>query len=158
MTPTPDAKTRILHSSSQRAAYFDLRYRVFVCEQQVPFVLEIDARDFAPLTETIPVGIFHADELIAGARILINSPTAIHIGRVVVERSARGHGLGSSLIQQAEVVAARALRNPAEMVIELDAQTRVIPFYESLGFHAYGPEFDDAGIPHRTMRKIRSSL
>ena len=36
---------------------------------------------------------------------------------------------------------------------KLNAQTWVIPFYEKLGYVAFGPEFDDAGIPHRAMKK-----
>lgn len=34
---------------------------------------------------------------------------------------------------------------------KLGAQTHAIGFYERLGFAAYGPEYDDAGIPHRDM-------
>jgi predicted GNAT family N-acyltransferase len=35
----------------------------------------------------------------------------------------------------------------------LNAQVDVIPFYEKLGYLAEGEIFEDAGIPHRTMRK-----
>jgi predicted GNAT family N-acyltransferase len=36
----------------------------------------------------------------------------------------------------------------------LEAQLYVIPFYESLGFVAEGPEYDDgSGIFHRVMRR-----
>ena len=34
---------------------------------------------------------------------------------------------------------------------KLGAQTHAIGFYEKLGFAPYGPEYDDAGIPHRDM-------
>ena len=33
----------------------------------------------------------------------------------------------------------------------LGAQTHAIGFYEKLGFTAFGPEYLDAGIPHRDM-------
>lgn len=33
----------------------------------------------------------------------------------------------------------------------LGSQTHAIGFYEKLGFAAEGPEYDDAGIPHRDM-------
>lgn len=36
--------------------------------------------------------------------------------------------------------------------MELAAQTHALDFYARLGFEAYGPEFLDAGIPHRNMR------
>jgi hypothetical protein len=34
----------------------------------------------------------------------------------------------------------------------------VIPFYERLGWRAYGPEFVEAGIPHRAMEKADPSV
>ena len=40
-----------------------------------------------------------------------------------------------------------------ELVAELGAQTYAIGFYEKLGFTACGPEYDDAGIPHRDMSR-----
>ena len=38
-------------------------------------------------------------------------------------------------------------------VVALSAQTHALGFYERLGYTAYGPEFDDAGLPHRWMRR-----
>ena len=37
--------------------------------------------------------------------------------------------------------------------VDLHAQTHALGFYERLGYVAYGPEFPDAGMPHRAMRK-----
>lgn len=37
--------------------------------------------------------------------------------------------------------------------VDLHAQTHALGFYERLGYVAYGPEFPDAGIPHRAMRR-----
>ncbi|MGX1638627.1 GNAT family N-acetyltransferase, partial [Streptomyces albidoflavus] len=37
--------------------------------------------------------------------------------------------------------------------VDLHAQTHALGFYERLGYQAYGPEFEDAGIPHRAMRR-----
>ena len=36
---------------------------------------------------------------------------------------------------------------------KLGAQTHAIGFYEKLGFTVHGPEYDDAGIPHRDMSR-----
>ena len=38
-------------------------------------------------------------------------------------------------------------------VVALSAQTHALGFYERLGYTAYGPEFDDAGLPHRWMSR-----
>lgn len=45
-----------------------------------------------------------------------------------------------------------AARAGAREVV-LAAQVAAIPFYERLGYVAECPVFDDAGIPHRTMRR-----
>lgn len=37
--------------------------------------------------------------------------------------------------------------------VDLHAQTHALGFYERLGYQAYGPEFEDAGIGHRAMRR-----
>ena len=38
-------------------------------------------------------------------------------------------------------------------VVALSAQTHALGFYQRLGYAAYGPVFDDAGLPHRWMRR-----
>lgn len=154
MTAIPSVDARILSRPQELSAYYDLRYRVFVREQKVPVVLEFDARDFASPTGTIPVGIFEADILTAAARIIVDGPQRVHIGRVVVDRDARGRGLGRILVGAVESIAAHALLDPMEITFVLDAQMQALAFYETLGYSACGPEFVDAGIPHRTMQKI----
>jgi predicted GNAT family N-acyltransferase len=34
----------------------------------------------------------------------------------------------------------------------LASQSDKVPFYEKLGFTAFGDEFEEAGIPHRAMK------
>ncbi|HHY02857.1 MAG TPA: GNAT family N-acetyltransferase, partial [Paracoccus sp.] len=43
------------------------------------------------------------------------------------------------------------LRARGVTTARLGAQTHALRFYEKLGFTAYGPVYDDAGIPHRDM-------
>ena len=69
------------------------------------------------------------------------------IGRVAVLREKRGTGLGKALIR----AALDELRALGLEQAKLGAQTHAIGFYEALGFVAIGPEFMDAGIPHRDM-------
>jgi predicted GNAT family N-acyltransferase len=37
--------------------------------------------------------------------------------------------------------------------VMLNAQTHALAFYARHGFVAFGPEYDDAGIPHRAMER-----
>ncbi|MCB4456245.1 GNAT family N-acetyltransferase [Leisingera sp. McT4-56] len=122
---------------------FALRHQVFVEEQGVPVEEEQDALDAAAthllaLQDGVPVGT---------ARIVFNGNTA-KIGRVCVLSSTRGTGLGAKLIEAA-VDAARA--RPGITKAKLGAQIHALGFYEKLGFTAFGPVYDDAGIDHRDM-------
>jgi|TARA_R110000751_G_scaffold119701_4_gene220263 predicted GNAT family N-acyltransferase len=73
-----------------------------------------------------------------------------HVGRVAILSEARGLGLGQRLMEA--VIHAARQAGHAEVI--LDAQTHALEFYQRLGFTAYGDEFLDAGIPHRSMRLI----
>lgn len=118
----------------------EIRRRVFIEEQSVPEALEWDAEDEAAqhwlaFIESQPVGT---------ARMLRSG----HIGRMAVLAHGRGRGIGSALLKAAIGYA----HNTQLREVYLHAQTHAIAFYERHGFVAEGPEFIDAGIPHRTMR------
>lgn len=118
----------------------EIRRLVFIEEQRVPQEEEWDGRDdacvhFLALRDGVPVGT---------VRLL---PDA-HIGRVAVLAEARGLGIGAALMR----AAIEAARRDGHARIELAAQTHALAFYEHLGFMAFGGEFLDAGIPHRSMR------
>jgi len=120
----------------------EIRRLVFIEEQGVSREEEWDGRDgechhFLALLNGRPVGT---------ARLL---PDA-HIGRVAVLAEARGHGIGAALMHAAIEAASRH----GHAVVELASQTHALEFYARLGFAAHGPEFLDAGIPHRNMRLL----
>ncbi|KAG1647432.1 Uronate isomerase [Nymphon striatum] len=72
--------------------------------------------------------------------------TTAKIQRVAVLDAHRGTGLGAELMR---FVLNDVSRDFKEAL--LGSQVHAIGFYEKLGFEAFGPEFDDAGIPHREM-------
>ena len=134
-------------SSEEMERCYAVRFEVFVQEQAVPSELEIDEAD-----ETAK----HALALVGGepagtARLLLDTPQPgqAKIGRVAVRARFRGRGLASDLMKLLEAKAAEL----GQSQITLDAQVSVIPLYEKLGYQAYGPIFDDAGIDHRKMTK-----
>lgn len=119
-----------------------IRRTVFVQEQNVPEELEQDEYD-ATAVHLLAV----ADgRPIGTARLLIDGTTA-KIGRVALLADARGTGAGAALMR----AALDELRARGVTTAKLGAQTHALGFYEKLGFTAYGPEYDDAGIPHRDM-------
>lgn len=122
-----------------------LRREVFVQEQGVSEEEEWDGRDgesrhLLALGESGPVGT---------ARVRLIGPHVAKVERVAVRKAFRGRGIGRLLMEAAE----RTARDLGAREAVLGAQVTALPFYRHLGWTAGGPEFLDAGIPHRRMRK-----
>ena len=125
-------------------------------EQGVPADLELDDLD---ATADHFVAYDDAGLAVGAGRLVVEPPgfegapdsTAPvgHLGRLAVLDTARGNGLGVTLVAAIE---RRALERGLRLVA-LSAQTQAIGFYERLGYAAHGPEFDDAGLPHRWMTR-----
>ena len=138
-----------------------MRLEVFVGEQAVPFVQEIDARDF--LATTIHVLAAGADGAALGAGRLLRDPARpdrVHLGRLAVRRIARGTGLGARLVAALEDAALRGAASAAPapggagITVVLSAQERAMGFYERCGYRAAGGgRYLDAGIWHRDMAR-----
>ncbi|MCK6374852.1 MAG: GNAT family N-acetyltransferase [Zoogloea sp.] len=116
-----------------------IRFTVFVDEQKVPVELELD--EFDPLS-------CHAlalagDEAIGTGRLLPDG----HIGRMAVLAGWRGRGVGALLLQ---ALIDEAQRRGMTRVV-LNAQTHALGFYARFGFVPEGEEYEEAGLPHRTM-------
>jgi len=120
-----------------------LRRTVFIEEQGVPEADELDDLDAQAIHLLATVD----GRPMGSARLLRLGDTG-KIGRVCVLAQARGTGLGAALIRAA-LDEFRAM--PGIAKVKLGAQTHALGFYERLGFAAFGPEYDDAGIPHRDM-------
>ncbi len=120
-----------------------LRRIVFIDEQGVSEADEIDDRD----GEAIHLLATDGGRPVGTARLLIEGDTG-KIGRVCVLQEARGTGLGAALIRAG---VERFRQVPGVAKVKLGAQVHALGFYERLGFAAYGPVYDDAGIDHRDM-------
>ncbi|WP_311470056.1 GNAT family N-acetyltransferase [uncultured Actinomyces sp.] len=151
-----------------RRGIADVRLEVFVGEQAVPFVLEIDARDF--LATTVHVLAVGADGAALGAGRLLRDPVRpgrVHLGRLAVRRIARGTGLGARLVAALEAAAPTALAlapgagapspaipGGAGITVVLAAQEQAMGFYERCGYREVGGgRYLDAGIWHRDMAR-----
>lgn len=120
-----------------------LRRTVFIEEQGVSEADEVDDLDDVAIHLLARV----VGEPVGTARLLVQGDTG-KIGRVCVLAQARGTGLGAALIRAA---LDELRRQPGVVKARLGAQTHALGFYERLGFTATGPEYMDAGIPHRDM-------
>ncbi|MFG2331174.1 GNAT family N-acetyltransferase [Streptomyces sp. NPDC048604] len=149
-------EVREAHAHDDRDACFAVRHEVFVVEQNVPQDIEYDAYD----ETAVHVLAVRADGLPLGTGRLLFGDDALgktggdasvgSLGRLAVSKAARGLGVGAALVRAIE----DAARERGLTAVDLHAQTHALGFYERLGYAAYGPEFPDAGIPHRAMRRV----
>lgn len=150
----PGFTVRVVSGEADRAACLAVRTEVFVVEQSVPESIEYDAYD-ADALHVLAVGpdgvALGTGRLLHGpaARVKTGDPAVGSLGRLAVRKAARGLGVGVALVRAIEAEAARL----GLTAVDLGAQTQALGFYERLGYVAYGPEFQDAGIPHRAMRR-----
>ena len=124
---------------------FELRRVVFMVEQAVPEAEEYDGLD----PECHHFIATQKGRAIGTARLRITKELQAKAERVAVYQEVRGSGIGRLLME--------ALENKAQSLghqsMLLSSQTQAIPFYERIGYEAYGEMFMDAGIPHRWMKK-----
>ncbi len=139
----PLATVEIDRWDAVREEAYAIRHAVFVIEQKVPAELELDEWDdqcwHALARDT-------AGRAVATGRLLPDG----HIGRMAVRKEARGTGVGARVLE-ALISKAQSLGYP-ELI--LNAQTHAMAFYTRAGFTPEGEAFEEAGIPHQTMRRV----
>jgi predicted GNAT family N-acyltransferase len=155
MSGTRAYVVRVAEEPADLQACFAVRKEVFVGEQGVPEDIEYDEYDavavhvLAVREDGTPLGtgrLLHGE---AAAAKVDGDLTVGSLGRLAVAPEARGLGVGVALVRAIEDAArARGLA-----AVDLHAQTHALGFYERLGYEAYGPEYPEAGIPHRAMRR-----
>ena len=139
---TSEVFSRLACWDRDRDLIWQIRQKVFVIEQQVDPELEWDGEDED--AEHALAGLT-ADEIVATGRLQADGK----IGRMAVLPEWRKHGLGTAILNELVDAARKSGLSDAY----LHAQTHALNFYQRHGFIAEGPEFDEAGIPHRLMRR-----
>ncbi|MFE1440698.1 GNAT family N-acetyltransferase [Streptomyces sp. NPDC058739] len=146
---------RVAEDPADREACFAVRKEVFVAEQGVPQEIEYDSYDpgavhvLAVREDGTPLGtgrLLYGEDVAekTGGDLTLGS-----LGRLAVTREARGLGVGVALVRAIE----EAARARGLAAVDLHAQTHALGFYERLGYEPYGPEYQEAGIAHRAMRR-----
>jgi predicted GNAT family N-acyltransferase len=125
-----------------------IRFRVFVEEQGVPRDIELDERD----ADCVHALAYEDGRAVGTGRLLPSegSPrAAARIGRMAVLAEHRGKGIGSRIL---ESLVGKA-RERGDSEIALSAQLHAADFYRRHGFQTLGEIYEEAGIPHRKMRR-----
>lgn len=125
------------------AACQAIRRIVFIEEQGVSVAEEIEGDG----EDNHYYLLWKEDAAIGTLRVLPLDDTA-KIQRVAILKEHRGTGAGAHLMR---TVLAELPQDGYARAI-LGSQLDAIPFYEKLGFEAYGPVYQDAGIDHRDMK------
>lgn len=132
-------------SSSELYAMLALRQSILVVEQSSPYP-DLDfvdqVADHVLVTDN--------GSLIGYARCHapLEGKTCASFGRLVVAQAYRRTGLGKELVRQ---LIARIAAGPCRDVC-IGAQLYLENFYTGFGFTRDGEPYDDAGVPHVTMR------
>lgn len=126
-------------SAKELHMIYQLRSAVFIVEQNCAYQ-DIEAVDL----EAIHL-LYLNSGLRAYGRIVI-WPEEVRIGRIVVAPSARGQGLGQSLVRR--LVAQALALGP---VVTISAQQYLDRFYRELGFELVSGVYLEDGIPHQKM-------
>ena len=137
---------RVVSSDRELHDALAVRRTVFIEEQSVPEHRELDGKDDGA---THFVAYDEDGDPIGAARLREYESGVGKVERVAVVEPRRGEGLGRALMDAVESAAAEA---GYEEVV-LHAQVPVVGFYERLDYEVTSEEFEDAGIPHREMRK-----
>lgn len=123
-----------------------LRMAVFVREQGVPREIEID--EFDPIARHVVL--FNAVNLpVATGRLVSDAPGVARIGRMAVDRNVRGGRWGRMVLDSL----VDAARDRGDKEVVLHAQRHAEAFYLRAGFTPVGEPYEEAGIPHITMRR-----
>lgn len=150
-------------------ALYKLRVDIFVNEQRASFA-EIDDTDIEPDTHHVLAYVHPGSDpdrpwgnpdpgsplRLAGTVRVFGPPEQQHIGRLCVHPEFRGFGIASKLVDDAfEVIKGRAAAldpNEQKTEVKIEAQTYLMPFYESYGFEPADDPFTVEGIEHQEMR------
>jgi predicted GNAT family N-acyltransferase len=148
MSDSTDFRIELTDWVTSEAELFAVRRTVFIDEQKVPAELEVDEHDLRALHAVAR----DAQGRAIGTGRLVDDG---HVGRLAVLASWRSRGVGRALVLHLLEEAER--RGMTETIA--DAQIAALGFWGKLGFVPEGPEFLDAGIPHRkTRRPIRPTF
>lgn len=128
---------------------FSIREEVFIGEQNCPRQEEFDEFD----EQAIHL-IIYVDEKPAATGRIWHDGKSFRIGRIAVRSNYRRQKLGDLALR---LLLYKAFSLGAD-IININAQTYIMPFYKKFGFKAHGEEFIEAGILRYAMTVTKDEV
>jgi predicted GNAT family N-acyltransferase len=133
------------HGSIQHRQMVDLRFLVL----RKPLGLTFTKEDLEAEKNDILIGFFD-DGKLEGCCILTKEDSkTIRLRQMAVLSGLQGKGIGRVIMSFAENIA----RDRGFKKLNMHARKTAQGFYEKLGYHLEGPEFEEVTIPHIEMVK-----
>ena len=138
-----------IKKANTQSDYFSvmmIRTHVFMCEQSVDPMIELDEEDktchhYLLINEEQPIGCL---------RVIEQDKDTWHLGRIAILKEYRSKHFGSFLLEQIEKMA----KEKNIKKLELGAQIQALSFYERNGFARIGNPYEEANIQHLNMEKV----
>lgn len=133
--------SKILFTDENFKIAQQIRFQVFVKEQGVDPVLEMDVFD-----KTASHYLLFSNDVAVGTARWRFTEFGIKLERFAILKEFRGLGYGAQLVSA-------VLKNISsqEKSIYLNSQVNALNFYQKLGFVSQGSQFEEAGIYHYKM-------
>lgn len=141
-----DIKIREPKTAIDRIYLMNIRIKVFVIEQQIPWKWEFDEFD----KSAIHLIVENNQQIIGTGRFYpSNNNSVFKLGRMSVLKNFRGLGIGTKILKKFESIAKS--KNISE--ISLEAQSDKLDFYLKQNYVPKGDKYIMDGIYHNLMSK-----
>lgn len=120
-----------------------------------PLGLNLMEEDLSVEAAYLHFGIVEGSRVIACGLAIPVSDVKAKIRQMAVSADFQNQGIGKKLLSNIEA----SLKQRGFRLLELDARTSAVGFYQKLGYQKVGEEFQSVSIPHQRMRKsLKKSL
>tara|TARA_B100001123_G_scaffold376258_1_gene442789 strand:+ start:188 stop:619 length:432 start_codon:yes stop_codon:yes gene_type:complete len=124
----------------------NLRIKIFVIEQQIPWRWEFDIHD----DSAIHLIVLNSNEIVGTGRFYYDNDLRDYkLGRMAVLNNFRSQGIGSKILIKIEEIAKK--KNVPKIILE--AQADKLDFYFKHGYKIHGDKYLMDGIYHNKMFK-----
>jgi GNAT superfamily N-acetyltransferase len=133
------------HGSIQHRQMVDLRFQIL----RKPLGLTFTKEDLDAEKNDILIGFFDEEKLEGCCILTKEDEKTVRLRQMAVLSGLQGKGIGRVIMSFAENIA----RDRGFKKLNMHARKTAQGFYEKLGYHLEGPEFEEVTIPHIEMVK-----